>query len=342
MKKKKMRLFAIILLMVMTFTSIIFAFMNNEEEKIVEKEPEEEIIEEEVIIPKLQIIDEESNERPIAIMINNHPVTVPHHAGLQDAYVIYEIIVEGGFTRLMAVYKDQETNRIGSVRSARHYYLDYAAEHDAIYAHFGGSPKGLSDVRVLGIDALNFMARGGSFRDRSLGVATEHTAYTRLNDIKSELSKMNTRMTSNGVPFEYSIDELDLSVFDSKVASEVKIKYSTRTNVDYVFENGVYNRSFNGKMHVDAISKEQYNFKNLLIMKVRNYNLDSAGRQELDTVGTGNGYFVTNGISIPITWNKSSRTSPTVYKYINGEEVVLNDGNTFVNVVPTNAGITFN
>ena len=66
------------------------------------------------------------------------------HAGLQDAYITYEILAEGGITRLMALFKDKDTAKIGSVRSARPYYLDYALENDAIYVHYGWSDQAKS------------------------------------------------------------------------------------------------------------------------------------------------------------------------------------------------------
>ena len=86
---------------------------------------------------ELKIVDEDSISRPYAVMINNHSKARANHAGLQDAYIVYEAIVEGGLTRMMAIFKDKDTARIGSVRSSRHYFLDYALENDAIYVHFG-------------------------------------------------------------------------------------------------------------------------------------------------------------------------------------------------------------
>ena len=73
--------------------------------------------------------------RPIAVMIDNVGDARPQ-AGLNDAYIVYEIIVEGNLTRLMAVFKDVDLEKIGPIRSSRHYFLDYALENDAIYVHF--------------------------------------------------------------------------------------------------------------------------------------------------------------------------------------------------------------
>ena len=88
------------------------------------------------------------NDRPIAVMIDNHKDAWPQ-AGLQDAYMVYEIVVEGGETRLMALFKGVNVDKIGPVRSARHYFLDYAMENDAIYVHFGQSPQAESDIKKI-------------------------------------------------------------------------------------------------------------------------------------------------------------------------------------------------
>ena len=87
----------------------------------------------------------EGNDRPIAVMIDNHKGAWPQ-VGLNSAYSVYEIIVEGGETRLMALFKGVDLEKIGPVRSARHYFLDYALENDAIYVHYGWSPKAQSDI----------------------------------------------------------------------------------------------------------------------------------------------------------------------------------------------------
>ena len=55
----------------------------------------------------------------------------------------------------------------------------------------------------------------------------------------------------------------------------------------------------------------------------------------LENIGSGEGYFITNGYAVPITWEKKSRDAQTVYKYKNGEEIVVNDGNTFIQIQPT-------
>ena len=97
------------------------------------------------------------NDRPIAVMIDNHSGAWPQ-AGLQDAYMVYEIVVEGGETILMALFKGTNPEKIGPVRSARHYFIDYAMENDAIYTHFGQSPQAESDIKKYSINDINGIA----------------------------------------------------------------------------------------------------------------------------------------------------------------------------------------
>ena len=130
---------------------------------------------------------------------------------------------------------------------------------------------------------------------------------------------------------------------DSVVANKVKIPYSSYVTTSYEYDatNKVYNRFVNGTSHSDYITKKQYNFKNIIVMNVYNYSMDSYGRQDLNTVGTGTGYYITNGYARPITWSKKTRNSKTTYMYNDGSEIEVNDGNTFIQVQPTSKTTTF-
>lgn len=299
------------------------------------KDDEKPIVEEK----KLKIMDYESNERPIAIMINNHPKARPNHAGLQDAYLIYEIIVEGGFTRYLALFKDQSTARIGSVRSARPYFLDYAIENDAIYIHFGGSSQAISDTRSLKMNSINFMNTAGSFRDRTLGVALEHTAFTKMEDLKKVIAKKKFKTETTTKFLSYSVDEINLD--SETIANTVKMQYSSAVNVEYNYnlETKLYDRKVNGVLHKDGVTKQNYTFKNIIVYKAENYAVDSYGRQALRNIGKFEGYYITNGKATPILIEKTSRTGKTTYKYLDGKEIVLNDGNTFVQIIPKSRNI---
>ena len=60
----------------------------------------------------------------------------------------------------------------------------------------------------------------------------------------------------------------------------------------------------------------------------------------MNTIGSKEGYYITNGKAIKITCEKTTRSSQTVYKDENGNEIDVNDGNTFVQICPINANVT--
>lgn len=290
--------------------------------------------------PKLKIIDETSKTRPIAVSINNNHDAWPH-SGLQDAYLAYELIAEGGITRILAFYKDVSVQKIGSVRSARHYFLDYVLENDAIFVHYGHSPQALSDIKSLSINNINGMYDASAFyRDKTLNRSYEHTAFTTMDKINKTIkSKGYNTETDKGVLLKYSPVNQDYSKESSSIeANKVTIKYSDyqTTSYEYDSENKVYKMYMSNKAHTDLVTKEQYTVKNIITYQVENTNIDSKGRQDLNNIGSGEGYFISNGIATKIKWSKSSRSDKTKYTLESGSELVVNDGNTWIHIQPKN------
>ena len=288
-------------------------------------------------------IDVNSKTRPFAVMINNHSAARANHAGLQDAYIIYEMIVEGGLTRYLALFKDVDVEKIGSVRSARHYFIDYALENDAIYVHWGWSPQAQADISKYQVNNVDGLAYEGIYfyRDTDLDVAYEHTGFTTTSMLEKAAEKLNyNRDTNKPLLLDYSTESVDYSNLDGvKDATNVSIRYSSSVTSSYEYdaENKVYKRFVNGKVHKDAITGKQYTFKNIITYQVYNSNItgDDKGRQDFDNLGSGEGYLITEGKAIPIKWSKDKRENQTKYTYLNGEEIVVNDGNTFIQIQPT-------
>ena len=160
---------------------------DNEENKDDEeqKEPEEEYTG-----PKIFT----GNSRPYAVMIDNE-TAVKSHAGLNDAYMLYEFIVEGGETRIMAFFKGTMPEKIGPVRSARHYFLDYAMEHDAIFVHFGWSPKAMEDIKTLNINNINGIY--DDFYWREAPIKSYHNAFTSMEKLQKFAGYKKYRTTSD-------------------------------------------------------------------------------------------------------------------------------------------------
>ncbi len=309
---------------------------NKQQETAVEEEPITAVLEEK----EVQIF--KGNDRPIAIMIDNHSDAWPQ-AGLQKAYMVYEIVVEGGETRLMALFKGADVEKIGPVRSARHYFLDYAMENDAIYTHFGESPQADSDIRKYSINEIDGIAEDGTTFKRVKDKASPHNAVTSIDKLIESAKNKKFKMTSNKESvLNYVTDEVNLE--EGQGAISVTIPHSDLQTVKYVYdeENKVYQRYARGKKQTDWDSKETITTKNIIITFCDNYTLqdkENKGRQGIKNIGTFDGYYITNGKAIKIKCIKNEREEQTVYQDLEGNEIKVNDGNTFVNICPTDAKV---
>lgn len=281
-------------------------------------------------------------DRPIAVMIDNHKGAWPQ-AGLNEAYLVYEIIVEGGETRLMACFKGKDLEKIGPVRSARHYFIDYALENDAIYIHYGWSPQAESDISTYKVNNINGITQSSTDFWRVKDKKAPHNAVTSTKNILTMATSKGYRTTSSAESvLNYKTEELDLE--EGITANEVKIPYSTLHTVSYKYneETKRYERYARGTLQTDWDTKETITTKNIIITFAENYTLQDAenkGRQGLKNIGDKKGYYITNGKAIEIICSKSSRTEKTVYKDLQGNVINVNDGNTFIQICPINADV---
>ena len=283
-------------------------------------------------------------ERPIAIMIDNHSGAWPQ-AGLNDTYAIYEIIVEGGETRMMALFKGKDTDKIGPVRSSRHYFLDYAMENDAIYTHYGWSPQAESDIGTYRINNINGISESEKDFWRIKDKAAPHNVLTSIKNIKKIAEKKKYRMTSSEESvLNYSADEINLN--SEQVANKITIPYSELHTTAYTYDANTqrYIRYARGKQQTDYSTKEPITTKNIIITFAQNYELKDSehkDRQGINNVGTLDGYYITNGKAEKIKCEKTARDKKTIYKDLNGNVIQVNDGNTIFNICPSDSKVTF-
>lgn len=294
------------------------------------------------IIQEKQIKIFNKNIRPIAVMIDNVGAARPQ-AGLNDAYIVYEIIVEGNLTRLMALFQNQDIEKIGPIRSSRHYFLDYALENNAIYVHFGWSPQAKSDIKKLKVDNINGMEESATSFWRVKEKASPHNVVTSVEKILNIAQrKKYTTKSENESLLNYVADEIELEQGEN--ATNITIPYSSTYKVTYKYDDETkrYVRGYNKNTQKDWDTKELITTKNIIITFAKNSLLTDGttkGRQNLSNVGTLDGYYITNGKAIKITCSKSSRTAQTVYKDLEGNEINVNDGNTFIQIVPINSNV---
>ena len=310
------------------------------ENAIEENEIQNEIVAEVPVKKEVQIF--KGDDRPIAVMLDNHKDAWPH-AGLNKAYLVYEIIVEGGETRLMALFKGVNLDKIGPVRSSRHYFLDYAMENDAIYTHFGWSPQAQSDISKFGINNINGIVESSATFWRVRDKVAPHNAVKSTDALLKVANAKGYKTTSTKESvLHYVTDEVNLE--QGQGAITVTIPHSTLQTVKYEYneDTKTYTRYARKKLQTDWDTGNSITTKNIIITLCNNYTLqdsENKGRQGLSNIGTFDGYYITNGKAIKIKCIKNTRSAQTIYQDLEGNVIDVNDGNTWIHICPTNANI---
>ncbi len=293
-----------------------------------------------------------SKKRPVSIMVNNIGASLPQE-GVAQADILYECLAEGGITRLMMIVTDYEKlTKVGSVRSARDYYIDYADGYDCIFVHAGGSTYAYDTFSNRGtnrIDGVNgpayFYSGTGTFErdpERLKQFALEHTLVVKSGEgLKKAIEYYKYRTEKN----EAYNEPMKFVDFEKKAelknkATHAKVVVSNYQTVDYVYseDTGLYSRyQYNGKKHIDNTTGEQLTFKNVVVLYTYTAAIpgDDKARIDIGTTGSGSGWYITEGTYQKITWKKDKSGSVIKYYYEDGTEVEFNRGKTMINVVPS-------
>lgn len=289
--------------------------------------------------------EELKDQRPIAVMIDNEKTALPHY-GLSKADVVYEMtnsLANDGITRLMALFKDYESiDQIGSIRSTRPTNLVIAPEWNAIVCHDGG-PFYIDDY-IAKPYVNNF---SGTFSRVDNGKSREFTEYILPGDMEKNFSNSNVSKTYNeyykGEPhFKFAEGNSINTMADNSSARdctsvELPFKHNgSKLKFDVDSRQYMYSE-YGEDAHIDpAYNNEPLGFTNVIIQNCRYVKFDDNGYMMFHAIDYNrDGWFITAGKCIEITWSKEDEVSATRYydKYT-GEEVVLNTGKTYIALVP--------
>ena len=306
-----------------------------EEPEVVEVDPHEgEVISE---LTGEWVDEELENLRPVAVMIGNtNESGVLPQAGISSADIIYEVTVEGGLTRLMAIFGDYSSvEKIESIRSCRLYFLDYAQEFDAIYAHWGQSKYAVSALAAA--EDLDGMTMSSYFL-RDSAKSAPHNGYTTGENLVAAIAEMGYDTeydTEHEAHFTFASEDEENTLSEGESALKVSPGYQVnKPYFEYNKKDGLYYRYQYGAAQTDANNDEQVAVKNVIVQFIPSTVMDSTtSTLNIDTVGSGEAYYFTNGKAISVTWKKDSDSSVTKYYDEDGNEIVLNPGKTWVSVV---------
>jgi len=294
-------------------------------------------------------------DRPVAVMINNIRAALPQ-SGICAADIIFEFPVEGGITRLMALFKDlAAVGNLGTVRSSRKYFVQTAQGFDAVYIHLGASDEAYSYIsanKVTAIDCLKGQWDASMiFRDpdRIRNSGYEHSAYTtgeRIVKALATLSKNGSRVEIAGEKQRFFAFNDEEATLDGREAVNVKAAVTSivTAGFNYNTDEKVYYKTQNTAAHFDEAADQQLSVKNVIILAV-NMRIKSGrnpdGLLDVDIIGSGDGYYISNGRCVDIKWAKSGAEAPIVLTNPDGTPLALNRGNMYIGVLSGLKNVTF-
>ncbi|MCL1883865.1 MAG: DUF3048 domain-containing protein [Defluviitaleaceae bacterium] len=298
------------------------------------------------------IHEETAARRPLAFIINNIRQSLPQ-SGIASADIVYEVLAEGDVTRFIAIFQSYVPEKIGSIRSARDYFIDFAFNHDAIFVFHGASPSGQNRIRTTGITNLDGGRLEGQvfWRDRSFPEwwadggtrSMEHSSFTGREAIDAHIEENEIRNTMDIHP-AYGFNFGEITETPLGEARHITVPFSQNYTRFFIYdeEQNMYLLENRRGPHMDAETQEQVAVSNILIQFAQMSVIagDAEGRRNVQTLGEGRGYLITNGEFFPVLWQKDSHTTPTRWTFENGMPMLLSPGRTWICVFQSNGTIT--
>lgn len=274
-------------------------------------------------------------QRPIAAMIDNSPFARPQ-SGISSADVVFEALVEGGVTRFMALFATRQVDVIGPIRSSRHYFVHWADEFNALYAHCGASPQGFDAIAATGIADLDEHAGSPGFW-RSNNREAPHNLYTSTADLRAEADRRGLRKDLGS--FGGLVFEEEPSLLEGEQAHALALYYPFGHTVEWTYdpERNDYLRATSGEPDIDPNTGAQVRGTSIVVLFMNNWWIpgDELGRQDFEQVGSGEALFFMDGRVAKGSWSKESYQSPTVHYDESGNPMPLNSGGTtWIQVAP--------
>jgi hypothetical protein len=317
--------------------------------------------------------EEVTQRKPVAVMLNNHPDARPQ-AGLSAADIVYEVVAEGGISRIMPVFHSNIPDRVGSVRSARIYFMQIAAEYWPIFSHWGVAHRPAYELGLSDTEFADLLSKGAAetdpkadarsyldeislpvantdttpnlfYREEGLNVATEHTGFAKFKDVYAEFTKFYPEPSwSEFQKFDtwnFKDEKLDSTALVTKFTYNFWDFPGFETSWNYNEANNTYTRVQGGVVTTDRNTETPVNVTNVIIQKTKETKLnDVKGHLLYDVIGTGSATIYMDGVAVNALWSKPSARERTVYRDTSGSPIEFNRGLTWVVVLPDYSVVT--
>ena len=288
-----------------------------------------------------EISESAKGERPVAIVVENHPDARPQW-GIGSADIVCEGEVEGGISRMLWVYSDMSKlpEKIGPLRSARPSFVEFSSFFDAVFVHWGGSHSkgnytgGYETISNMNIDDLDGMSGGALFsRDKTRKVSSEHTGIINTAELSKTIEGKGYRSTVNeDNVVKFNFNESIASVGES-AALGVKVKFSNRT------DTRAFTFNSEDKLYHTSDWKSDTAFRNLILLKADSTYITTPYNNSTTTYlnyswTSGTGVYASNGTYTDISWSVDNGVLSI--KDAQGSPITLNVGQSYIGFVSAN------
>jgi len=291
------------------------------------------------------VTEKVASQHPIAVMIDDAPGARPQ-SGFNAAAVVWQAPAEGGVPRYMMIFQDQMPTDVGPVRSARSYFIEWAAEWKAVYGHVGGSPQAQATLRTQGNGQLVYNADqfrwGGTYYRRISSRRAPHNVYSDGKSLRIMATRVGAKNELLKPVWRFG---KDAPLAERPSGGIIRVVY-TQNSIEYRYDRATntYLRGVSGQSkQLDAATGKRVAPKNVVVMMVSFRPLnDGSNKHRLvaKNVGSGKAWIATNGRTIVGTWKKASITGPTRFYDKDGKPVTLTAGQTFIQVMPLGSKVT--
>lgn len=287
-----------------------------------------------------EVLEDKSSEniRPVAIMINNISGAQKVQSGVTYADIVFETEVEGGITRMMAVFSDisKVPEDIGSVRSARVVYPHIAMGLGAVYFHAGSDDEYCTpEMKKIGINSVDINRYAKySFRKKN-GLSSEHTLYTKTELLNKAIKDYDFGKVKKTEPFANFAKDGETVTPGGSPAVKIEVPFSSSyvTKFTYDAATGKYN-----KQKPSGSCKESY--KNIIILRTSMSHYPN-GKHRLIDLSSGTGYYASNGMFQEIKWSKGDAEDAFVFTNMDDTPLTINAGSSYVGIMKDTARPSF-
>ncbi|UAC48623.1 DUF3048 domain-containing protein [Bacillus aquiflavi] len=278
-----------------------------------------------------------TNNRAVAVMINNHPEARPQ-SGLHEADIVYEVLAEGKVTRFLAIFQSEQPSQIGPVRSARDYYIDLAKGYDSLFVSHGYSPDAKKMLDSGYVDHIDGMVYDGTLFKRADFRQSPHNSYITYKNIVKGAKENKYKMDQAPEKLSF-LTEDEVDAISGEDAVSVTVNYFSdlfSARYEYDEDLGKFTRFSNGEQTIDLDSEEPILLDNIFIIEAEHKVIDDAGRRAINFKSGGKGYLLQKGKWNEVEWKN---IDGKILPFTNGKEAALVPGKTWINVIPDDQGL---